>query len=93
MFILYYFKENFLLPKSDYIVPNISNFIFKILLIFFLQEELFVATKRFVVLRDLKITASKSDPFKPYEDNAIVVHYVPLTSNKRCNELRSMSEK
>ncbi|CAI6346770.1 unnamed protein product [Macrosiphum euphorbiae] len=55
-------------------------------------EELFVATKRFVVLRDLKITASKSDPFKPYEDNAIVVHYVPLISNKQCNEFRSKSE-
>ncbi|XP_015363613.1 PREDICTED: ribonuclease Z, mitochondrial isoform X1 [Diuraphis noxia] len=55
-------------------------------------EELFVATKRFVVLRDLKITASKSDPFKPYEDNAIVVHYVPLISSKQCNEFRSRSE-
>lgn len=52
-----------------------------------------MATKRFVVLRDLKITASKSDPFTPFEDNAIIVHYVPLVSNKRCNDLRSMSEK
>uniref|UniRef100_A0A2S2QAT2 Zinc phosphodiesterase ELAC protein 2 n=1 Tax=Sipha flava TaxID=143950 RepID=A0A2S2QAT2_9HEMI len=55
-------------------------------------EELFIATKRFVVLRDLKITASKSDPFKPFEDNAIIVYYVPLISNKRSNECRSMSE-
>lgn len=57
------------------------------------QEELFVATKRFIVLRDLKIIASKSDPFTPYEDNAIIVHYVPLVSNKFSNENRSMSEK
>lgn len=46
-----------------------------------------------MVLRDLKITTSKSDPFKPYEDNAILVHYVPLMSNKRLNEFRSRSEK
>lgn len=62
-------------------------------MIYVLQEELFVATKRFVVLRDLKITTSESDPFKPYEDNAIIVHYVPLISNKRLNEFRSKSEK
>lgn len=60
---------------------------------FSFQEELFIATRRFIVLRDLKITASKSDPFKPFEDNAIIVHYVPLISNKHFNEIRSMSEK
>lgn len=63
-----------------------------IIYIDFSQEELFYATKRFIVLRDLKITTSESDPFKPFEDNAIIVNYVPLISNKR-TELRSMSEK
>lgn len=41
-------------------------------------NELFTATKRFVVLRDLKIYTVEAKAGEVFEDSVMVVHYVPL---------------
>ncbi|XP_050542925.1 ribonuclease Z, mitochondrial [Daktulosphaira vitifoliae] len=55
-------------------------------------EELFVATKRFIILRDLKIIESKSNPLTQFEDNAMSVNYIPLFSNKSEKSYLSLSD-
>lgn len=41
-------------------------------------NELFTATKRFVVLRDLKIQTVEAKAEEVFDDNVMTVHYVPL---------------
>ncbi|KAJ8965129.1 hypothetical protein NQ314_004354 [Rhamnusium bicolor] len=51
-------------------------------------DEIFVATKRFVVIRDLKIHMAECTENDEFQDNVIIVKYVPLTRNPdyRINE-------
>lgn len=42
------------------------------------QEEIFFATKRFVVIRDLKIKMADCSEHTVFEDNVMKVTYVPL---------------
>ncbi|XP_057654659.1 ribonuclease Z, mitochondrial isoform X1 [Diorhabda carinulata] len=44
-------------------------------------DEIFYATKRFVVLRDLKIHMAECTEENIFEDNVMMVKYVPLTRN------------
>lgn len=46
-----------------------------------IQEELFTATKRFVIIRDLKIKMADCNENTSYEDNTMTVQYVPLTKS------------
>lgn len=45
------------------------------------QEELFVATKRFVIIKDLEIRVAECTPNEIFEDNVLKIKYVPITQN------------
>lgn len=45
---------------------------------FIFQDELYNATKRFVIMKEMKVTMAKCTPSEDYEDNALSVKYVVL---------------
>ncbi|KAJ8941616.1 hypothetical protein NQ318_000322 [Aromia moschata] len=57
-------------------------------------DEIFVATKRFVVIRDLKIHMADCGENNVFEDNVMIVKYVPLvrTTNNRLVDEEIMQE-
>lgn len=50
------------------------------------QNELFFATKRFVVIRDLKIHMAECNGTTVFEDNVMSVRYVPLNRSSENND-------
>ncbi|KAF6198835.1 hypothetical protein GE061_006858 [Apolygus lucorum] len=49
-------------------------------------DEIFTATKRFVVLKNMTVKAATCSPNNVYEDNAIRVSYVPIAREKASTE-------
>lgn len=83
----YRYIRNFRLSENDsvHIVSNnwestVLFFVVFITIFYLLiQEQLFAATKRFVIIRDLKIQMAECNETSQYEDNVMKVQYVPLT--------------
>lgn len=42
------------------------------------KENIFAATRRFVILKDLKIKMADCNPNHTFEDNVMKVQYVPI---------------
>lgn len=59
-------------------IANFSNVCYDINLLLFFKDEIFVATKRFVIIRDLKIQMVQCDEQTVFEDNVMTVKYVPI---------------
>lgn len=42
------------------------------------QDDLYTATKRFVIMKDMNVTMAKCSPLEDFEDNVMNVKYVLL---------------
>lgn len=42
------------------------------------QDELYAATKRFVIMKDMQVTMAKCSPSEDFDDNVMTVKYVLL---------------